>query len=78
MNIKVKAAGIVAGMLGIGMTATIAIKLAFTYIPIEILSKISMVVIMGGLLSLTYTMVLEQLKSSEKYKNKLKDMVDQK
>ena len=78
MNIKVKAAGIVAVLITVGVAATIAIKLAFTYIPIETLGRIGMVAIMGGLLSLMYTMVLEQLKTSEKYKNKLKDLVDQK
>lgn len=78
MNIKVKAAAIVAGLMTAGVVATIAIKLAFTYIPIEVLGKIGMAVIMGGLLMLMYTMVLTHLETSEKYKNKLEDMVGKK
>jgi ABC-type uncharacterized transport system permease subunit len=69
MNIKVKAALIVAGIMTAGVTASLATKLAVTYIPVEILIKIAITVICGALLSLLYAIVLNQLKIDAKIKN---------
>lgn len=78
MNIKVKAALIVGSILTVAGLTMIGLQLAFTYVPIEILGKIGVVIIMGGLLGMMYSMVLDTLKRDEKYRTKLKDMVDQK
>lgn len=78
MNIKIKAGLIVGAILtAIGLTM-IGLQLAFAYIPIEILGKIGALIIIGGLVSLLYSMVLDTLKREEKYQTKLKEMVDQK
>jgi hypothetical protein len=78
MNIKVKAGVIVAGILAVSIAMSGALKLVAPYITLEIASNILMFGSLAVLLYVMYNLILEQLKTSEKYKNKLKSMVDQK
>ena len=78
MNIKVKAGVIVAGILAVSIAMSGALKLVAPYITLEIASNILMFGSLALLLYVMYNLILEQLKTSEKYKNKLKSMVDQK
>ena len=78
MNIKVKAGVIVAGMLAVSMVVSGALKLVAPYITLELASNILMFGSLALLLFIMYNLVLDYLKTSEKYKNKLKSMVDQK
>jgi hypothetical protein len=48
------------------------------YITLELASNILMFGSLALLLYIMYNLVLDYLKTSEKYKNKLKSMVDQK
>ena len=75
MNIKIKAAVIVVGILAAGLAIGLAIQLAFTYIPLQILGIFGALVVAGFMLSLLYTIILTQLKNdknieelSKKYK----------
>ena len=70
MNIKVKAAGIVAGYAVASVVAILAIQLAFTYIPINVLGTLGVIVTIGFMLSLMYTIVLAKLQ----YRAKLEEM----
>ena len=78
MNIKVKAGVIVAGMLAVSMVVSGALKLVAPYITLELASNILMFGSLALLLYVMYNLVLDYLKTNEKYKNKLKSMVDQK
>jgi hypothetical protein len=78
MNIKVKAGVIVAGILAVSIAMSGALKLVAPYITLKIASNILMFGSLAVLLYVMYNLILEQLKTSEKYKNKLKSMVDQK
>ena len=78
MNIKVKAGVIVAGMLAVSIVVSGALKLVAPYITLELASNILMFGSLALLLFIMYNLVLDYLKTSEKYKNKLKSMVDQK
>lgn len=78
MNIKVKAGVIVAGMLAVSMVVSGALKLVAPYITLELASNILMFGSLALLLFIMYNLVLDYLKTNEKYKNKLKSMVDQK
>ena len=78
MNIKVKAGVIVAGMLAVSMVVSGALKLVAPYITLELASNILMFGSLALLLYIMYNLVLDYLKTNEKYKNKLKSMVDQK
>jgi hypothetical protein len=78
MNIKVKAGVIVAGMLAVSMIVSGALKLVAPYITLELASNILMFGSLALLLFIMYNLVLDYLKTNEKYKNKLKSMVDQK
>ena len=78
MNIKVKAGVIVAGMLAVSIVVSGALKLVAPYITLELASNILMFGSLALLLYIMYNLVLDYLKTSEKYKNKLKSMVDQK
>ena len=66
MNIKIKAAAIVAGFAVSVVAIGLAIKLAFTYIPIQVLGIFGALVVLGFMLSLLYTIILTQLKNDEK------------
>jgi hypothetical protein len=66
MNIKIKAAVIVAGFAVSVVAIGLAIKLAFTYIPIQVLGMVGALVVLGFVLSLLYTIILTQLKNDEK------------
>ena len=72
MNIKVKAAGIVAGYAVASVVAILAIQLAFTYIPINVLGIFGAIVTLGFMLSLMYTIVLAKLEYSAKLKEMTK------
>jgi hypothetical protein len=78
MNIKVKAGVIVAGMLAVSIVVSGALKLVAPYITLELASNILMFGSLALLLFIMYNLVLDYLKTNEKYKNKLKSMVDQK
>jgi len=78
MNIKVKAGVIVAGIVAGSIALTGALTLVAPYITLEIASNILMFGSLAVLLYAIYNLILEQLKTSEKYKNKLKSTVDQK
>jgi hypothetical protein len=78
MNIKVKAGVIVAGMVAVSIVVSGALKLVAPYITLELASNILMFGSLALLLFIMYNLVLDYLKTSEKYKNKLKSMVDQK
>ena len=78
MNIKVKAGLIVAGIVAGSIALSGALKLVAPYITLEIAGNILMFGSMVVLLYVMYNLILEQLKTSEKYKTKLESMVDQK
>jgi hypothetical protein len=78
MNIKVKAGVLVAGMLAVSIVVSGALKLVAPYITLELASNILMLGSLALLLFIMYNLVLDYLKTNEKYKNKLKSMVDQK
>jgi hypothetical protein len=78
MNIKVKAGVIVAGMVAVSIVVSGALKLVAPYITLELASNILMFGSLALLLFIMYNLVLDYLKTNEKYKNKLKSMVDQK
>ena len=78
MNIKVKAGVIVAGMVAVSIVVSGALKLVAPYITLELASNILMFGSLALLLYVMYNLVLDYLKTNEKYKNKLKSMVDQK
>jgi hypothetical protein len=66
MNIKIKAATIVAGFAVSAVATSLAVQLAFTYIPLKILGIFGALVVAGFMLSLLYTIILTQLKNDEK------------
>jgi hypothetical protein len=66
MNIKIKAATIVAGFAVSAVAMSLAVQLAFTYIPLKILGIFGALVVAGFMLSLLYTIILTQLKNDEK------------
>jgi hypothetical protein len=70
MNLKVKAAVIVAGTVASMFLGIQAVKLALTYIPIQVLGIFGMLVVLAFMLSLGYTVVLARLQ----YESKLKDI----
>jgi hypothetical protein len=78
MNIKVKAGVIVAGMVAVSIVVSGALKLVAPYITLELASSILVFGSLALLLYIMYNLVLDHLTTSEKYKNKLKSMVDQK
>jgi len=78
MNIKIKAGAIVASMVAVSIVVSGALKLVAPYITLELASNILMFGSLALLLYIMYNLVLDHLKTSEKYKNKLKSMVDQK
>lgn len=65
MNIKIKAAAIVAGIAVLAVGMGLAVKLAFAYIPLKILGISGVVVVAGAMLGLLYSIVLMQLKSDQ-------------
>jgi uncharacterized membrane protein YeiB len=65
MNIKIKAAIIVLGIMASGLAIGLAVQLAFTYIPLQILGIFGALVVAGFMLSLLYTIILTQLKNDE-------------
>ena len=71
MNIKVKAATIVAGILAVGLGTVELIKLAFAYFSPETMGRVGTGLIIIGLLYLMYTLVLTRLEIDAKYKGML-------
>ena len=61
MNIRVKAASIVAVYAVVSVVTILAIQLAFTYIPIQVMGMFGALVILGFMLSLAYAIVLAKL-----------------
>jgi hypothetical protein len=66
MNIKIKAAAIVAGFAASAVAIGLAVQLAFTYIPLKVLGIFGALVVAGFFLSMFYTIILAQLKNDEK------------
>jgi hypothetical protein len=60
------------------MVVSGALKLVAPYITLKLASNILMFGSLALLLFIMYNLVLDYLKTNEKYKNKLKSMVDQK
>jgi hypothetical protein len=69
MNIKVKAAAIVAGIAVSALVGILTVQLAFTYIPIQVLGMFGALVVLSFMLSLVYTVVLARLKYESELKN---------
>lgn len=74
MNLKVKAVLIVAGLLSSAVAAIIAIRLALTYISLEMLPNLFMGAALAIALYTLYSITLDRLK----YEAKIKEMVDRK
>ena len=70
MNIKIKAAAIVAGIAVSAVAGILVVQLAFAYIPIQVLGMFGAVVVLGFFVSLCYTVVLARLK----YESELKEV----
>ena len=70
MNQKVRAVGVVAGMLAISVSVLTLIKLAVTYISAEMAPVVLGVVVLGFLLYVLYSIALSQIQ----YEDKLKDL----
>jgi hypothetical protein len=66
MNIKLKAAAIVAGFVVSAVAMGLAVQLAFTYIPLKILGIFGALVVAGFFLSMFYTIILAQLENDQK------------
>lgn len=74
MNQRLRAIGVVAGMLAIGVSATLLFKLAITYISVEAVPYVIGGVIMLACLYFLYGIALAQIR----YEDKLKELVDRK
>jgi hypothetical protein len=74
MNQKLRAAGVVAGMLGIGLSAILLVKLAFTYITPEAAPFVVGAVLIGACVYVLYRIALAQIQ----YEDTLKNLVDRK
>ena len=74
MNLKLKAGLITAGMLSTAIAAIIAIRLAITYISVDILPQL----FMGAALAIAIYTLYDITLTNLKYNQKLKDMVDRK
>jgi hypothetical protein len=71
---KLRAVGIVAGMLGIGVSAVVLLRLAVTYITPQAVPFVIGAVLMGACVYVLYRIALAQIQ----YEDKLKDLVDRK
>jgi hypothetical protein len=74
MNQKLRAAGIVAGMLAIGASAVLLLKLVFTYLTPEAVPFVIGAITFGVCVYVLYSIALAQIR----YEDKLKSMVDRK
>lgn len=74
MNLKVKAGLITAGMLSTAIAAIIAIRLAITYISVEILPLL----FMGAALAIAIYTLYDITLTNLKYNENLRKMVDRK
>jgi hypothetical protein len=72
MNIKVKAALIVAGIAVLAVAGVLVIQLAFTCISIQTLGIFGALVILAFMASLLFTIVLARLKFDEESNQKTK------
>ena len=66
MNIKVKAGLIVAGMLGLAISAVVLIKLALTYISVELIPHIFMGAALSIAIYTLYSITLSRLEYNAK------------
>jgi hypothetical protein len=78
MNLKLKAGLAVAGVVAGSITLASGLKLAAPYITPEIVYNGLMLIGVSIVLYTLYGVILTNLEVSEKYKNKLNDMVDKK
>jgi len=74
MNQKLKAAGIVAGMLAVCVIVALGLQLVATYITPGMIPFILTAIGLGICIYVMYSLVLFQIQ----YRDKLKSMVDQK
>jgi uncharacterized membrane protein YGL010W len=74
MNQKLRAVGVVAGMLAISISAILLIKLAITYISVEAVPFVIAGLLISACLYFLYCIALAQIR----YEDKLKSMVDKK
>ena len=74
MNLKIKAGLIVAGILSSAIATIIAVRLALTYISLEMLPNLFISAALSIALYTLYSITLDRLK----YETKIKEMVDKK
>jgi threonine/homoserine/homoserine lactone efflux protein len=67
---KLRAAGMVAGMLTISVSVVLMLKLAFTYLTVDTAPYAVAVVVLSGAMYLLYSIALSQIQ----YEDKLKDL----
>jgi threonine/homoserine/homoserine lactone efflux protein len=68
---RLRAIGIVAGMLAVSVSVMLALKLAFTYLTVETAPYAAAVVVLSGAVYLLYSIALAQVR----YEDKLKEIV---
>jgi threonine/homoserine/homoserine lactone efflux protein len=68
---RLRAIGIVAGMLAVSVSVMLVLKLAFTYLTVETAPYAAAVVILSGAVYLLYSIALSQVR----YEDKLKEIV---
>jgi threonine/homoserine/homoserine lactone efflux protein len=67
---RLRAAGIVAGMLAVSVSVMLTLKLAFTYLTVETAPYAVAVVVLSGAVYLLYSIALAQVR----YEDKLKEI----
>jgi threonine/homoserine/homoserine lactone efflux protein len=67
---RLRAVGIVAGMLAVSVSVILALKLAFTYLTVETAPYAVAVVVLSGAVYLLYSIALAQVR----YEDKLKEI----
>jgi threonine/homoserine/homoserine lactone efflux protein len=65
---RLRAVGIVAGMLAVSVLVMLALKLAFTYLTVETAPYAVAVVILSGAVYLLYSIALAQVRYEDKIK----------
>jgi threonine/homoserine/homoserine lactone efflux protein len=67
---RLRATGIVAGMLAVSVSVMLILKLAFTYLTVETAPYAAAVVVLSGAVYLLYSIALAQVR----YEDKLKEI----
>jgi hypothetical protein len=67
---RLRAVGMVAGMLAVSVSVMLALKLAFTYLTVETAPYAAAVVVLSGAVYLLYSIALAQVR----YEDKLKEI----